>query len=212
MPRARAILQAEFPYHISARCINRDWFEIPLERVWNILGEELYMATVLHELRVHSLVLMGNHFHLIASTPQANISVAMKRFMELTSKRLGEESKRINRIWGARHYKTVLGCYSYYLNAYKYDYLNPVRARIVERCEDYRFSTLRALLGEERLLFPVVEDTLLFPDAGEALEWLNRIPAKSKLEAVRIALRKGEFKPGICPSSRKPLLGDLEVI
>ncbi len=74
MPRAHAILQSEFPYNISARCINRDWFQIPMEEVWIIFCEELAETIQKHNLQVHSFVLMSNHFHLIASTPDANIS------------------------------------------------------------------------------------------------------------------------------------------
>jgi REP element-mobilizing transposase RayT len=212
MSRPKAILQSDFPYNISARCINRDRFDLHLEQVWSILCEELYMATLLHQLRVHSFILMGNHFHLIASTPLANISDVMKRFMEITSKRLGEKSRRINRIWGARHFKAVLPRNTYFMNAYKYNYFNPVRAGIVERCEDYRYSTLRGLLGFEKLLFPLAEDTLLFPAPDETLQWLNQPPSETHLDAIRTALHRSEFKHVKCPLSRKPILGEDEVI
>jgi putative transposase len=212
MGRPHAILQSEFPYNISARCINRDWFTVSLDEVWEILCEELYMSTLLHEVRVHLLVLMANHFHIIASTPNANISEAMKRFMEMTSRRLGEKSKRINQIWGVRHHKTVLGSHSYYMNAYKYNYFNPVKAGVVQRCEDYRYSTLRGLLGGEKILFPISEDTLLFPDTDSTLDWLNRHPPKNHLEAVQTSLRKARFQHVKCPISRKPLLLEDETI
>jgi putative transposase len=212
MPRPHTILQSDFPYNISARCINRDWFEIPLDEVWTILCEELYMATILHKLRIHSFLLMQNHFHLIAATPLANVSEVMKRFMEVTSKRLGEKSKRVNRIWGARHYKTVLTSHAYYMNAYKYNYFNPVKAGMVDRCEDYRYSTLRGLLGAETLFVPLVEDSLLFSDVEGTLQWLNRHPSQAQLQAIQAALRKAEFKHVKCPGLRKPLLGESDVI
>jgi putative transposase len=212
MPRPKAILQSTYPYNLSARCANRERFPIPLDEVWAILCEELYMARMLHDLRVHSLVLMSNHFHLIASTPLANISEAMRRFMEMSSKRISARAGRSNQIWGRRHFKSVLGGSAYYLNAYKYNYFNPVKAGITERCEDYRFSTLAGLLGVERLLLPLEEDQLLMADAEEVLRWLNRRPCPKALEAVRAALRKGHFEHVKCPSSRKPMIGEGDVI
>lgn len=212
MGRAKVILQSEFPYGISGRCVNRDRFQIPLPEVWQIFCEELYMATILHNLRVHSFVLLSNHFHLIASTPDSNISQAMRRFMEATSKRVGERSYRINQIWGSRHYKTVLGRYSYYLNAYKYFYFNPVKAGMVSRCEDYRFSTLRALLGLESVLFPIVEDSLLLDGPEACLSWLNSRPSNERWNAIRASLRKSQFQHVKCEKARKPILLEDEVI
>lgn len=212
MGRPRAILQSEFPYNVSARCINRDWFEVPLDHVWEILCSELHLTAIIYNLKIHCFVLMGNHFHLIVSTPDANISVAMKRFMEVTSKRIGKQSNRINRIWGARHYKTIIETYPYYMNAYKYIYFNPVRAGIVERCEDYKFSTLRGLLGQEKILVPLLEDNLLFNDPVSALDWLNRRPSDQRLRAIQAGLKKARFAHVKCPKSRKQIIGEDEVI
>ncbi len=206
------MLQSEFPYNITVRCHNREWFELPLDEVWQILSEELAMACILYELKVHSFILMSNHFHLIASTPLANISEVLKRFLERTSKRLCERCGRVNGIWGSRNYKTILGCYHYYLNAYKYNYFNPVKAGIVKRCEDYRFSTLRAMLGAERLLVPMAEDTALLTDPEEALKWLNEWPPEEHLAAIKAALRKPQFEHVKNPMSRKPWLRETDVI
>jgi len=40
MPRAKTILQNEFPYNITARCINKEWFNLKMDTVWNIFCEE----------------------------------------------------------------------------------------------------------------------------------------------------------------------------
>ena len=105
MPRAKTILQSEFPYNISARCINREWFYISTERVWEIFCEELTRTSNHHELLIHSFVLMSNHFHLIASTPKANISQCMQQFMQRSSRRLTKEGNRINETFAGRHFK-----------------------------------------------------------------------------------------------------------
>lgn len=122
MGRGKAILQSDFPYNISARCINREWFMLPMDKVWAIFCEELTRTHNDHDLVVHCFVLMSNHYHLIASTPKANISQCMHQFMTRSSRRLTRSGNRINETFAGRHYKTILHEPSYYLNAYKYNY------------------------------------------------------------------------------------------
>lgn len=81
MPRLKTILQSEFPYNISARCINREWFNIPMNEVWDIFCHEITETHKKHNLLIHSFILMSNHYHLIASTPDSNISQCMQHFM-----------------------------------------------------------------------------------------------------------------------------------
>ena len=82
----------------------------------------------------------------------------------------------------------------YYLHAYKYFYYNPVKAGICARVEDYKYSTLRGLLGLDHLLVPVTEDTTLFSDVEGTLRWLNQRPDDNHWDAVKKALKKQQFK------------------
>ena len=62
MARSLHVDQGEFPYHVVAKCINGDWFSIPMERVWEIVSEQLYFVHHAYGLRILSFVLMSNHF------------------------------------------------------------------------------------------------------------------------------------------------------
>jgi putative transposase len=192
MGRSKAIEQSEFPYHITARNLNREWFNLPLEAVWAIFEEELFMTSKLHGLEIYAFVLMKNHFHLIARTPEANISQCMLRFMSNVSRRLNEKGNRINGNFAGRHFKTIIQENSYFLNTYKYVYRNPVEAGLAEKVEHYPFSTLFGLLGKAPLFIPLTEDTTLFSDPEETLIWLNSKPRTSQIEAIRYAL-KGQY-------------------
>lgn len=194
MARAHAILQSQFPYHVTARCINREWFNLPLDLVWNIFSEELYLTSKFYNFQIHSFVLMSNHFHLIASTPDANISQCLHRLMGVVSKRLNECGNRINGTFAGRHFKTLLQHPNYYLNAYKYVYRNPVEAGLCRFPEKYPYSTLYGLLGQAHLMIPVVEDTTLFSDIEGTLSCLNTAPSPEKLESVRYALKRSHFQ------------------
>lgn len=132
MPRPRVILQSEFPYHVTARCINREWFKLPMDEVWSIFASELKDAVERFDVRIHAFVLMSNHFHLVASTPEANISSALQQFMHRSSLRLARSGNRINETFAGRHKKSIMDSYWYVVNAYKYVYRNAVDGGICE--------------------------------------------------------------------------------
>ncbi len=211
MPRAKLILQSEFPYNISARCINREWFNIPMDEVWDIFCEVLDETIKKHNLVVHSFILMNNHFHLIASTPDANVDVCMHYFMFWTSRRLTKKGNRINQTYAGRHYKTILQQPSYYLNAYKYNYRNPVSAGICKLVEEYKYSTFQHVLSKVPLKFKLIADTTFDSDPTGTLAWLNTEPDAKKLEAVRWGLKHQYFKSKKCRSSRKLIMGEGEI-
>jgi REP element-mobilizing transposase RayT len=212
MPRAKAVLQSEFPYNISARCINREWFNIPMPKVWDIFCEEIARTTQEHTLLVHSFVLMSNHFHLIASTPKANISKCMHQLMGRTSRRLTREGNRINETFAGRHFKCILQRHNYYLNAYKYNYRNPVTAGICEAVEDYPYSTLHSLVRCSAALVPLCEDITYLSDPQGTLKWLNQTPDSKKLEGVRYGLKRQYFLSKKNRADNKPLIFDDDIL
>ena len=194
MPSQRPRPNSEIPFHISARCANKEWFHIPMEETWSICSDFLHFIHHAESIRIHNFVLMNNHFHLIASTPQANLGRAMGYFMRETSREFGRVSGRINRIYGRPYHASLLNSYHYYLNAYKYVYRNPVDAGLCHRAEEYRFSTLHSLLGQSHTIIPVLEDTLLHGDVERELNWINTsYPEEQIRQTIRKALRRRVF-------------------
>lgn len=183
-----------------------------MDTVWKIFCEELYVTHILHELRIHMFVLMNNHFHMVVSTPNDNISQCMHRLMGNVSKRLNELGNRINGNFAGRHFKTILDHPNYFLNAYKYNYRNPVTAGICKKVEDYPYSTLYGLLGRSRIAIPLVEDITLFSNVVESLRWLNERPDPEKLEAVRYALKRPYFRSKKNKSDGKLIIGENDIL
>ncbi|WP_413292438.1 transposase [Bdellovibrio sp. HCB185ZH] len=183
-----------------------------MHEVWEIFCEELTHASKEHNLLIHSFVLMSNHFHLIASTPDANISQCMQQFMYRSSRRLTRAGNRINETFAGRHYKCILQHHNYYLNAYKYNYRNPVTAGACEKVEDYEFSSLRMKLNLSPAKFPLGEDTTLFSDKNGTLRWLNSCPDPAKLEGFKFGVRHQYFKSRKDRITNKPLLGENDLL
>ena len=216
MPREYTVLQNEFPYHITGRCINKEWFNLPMGTVWKVFSEELYMTCIIHNLKVHSFVLMSNHYHLIAHTPDKNLSKCMQRFLLNTSLRLTKLGNRINQTFAGRYFKTIIQQPNYYLNCYKYVYRNPIEAGLSEKAELYPYSTLSQKLGLNTLSVPIIYDDTLFEGPSkvveQTLEWINTKPSSKNWKATNSALRKRYFQYPKCMSTNKPLLNEEDLI
>jgi putative transposase len=204
MARKLVTLSSEFPYHVTARCINREWFGIPMDDVWSLMEDHLFITQKIYSLSVQMFVLMPNHFHLVLSTPEANISRAMQFFMGKTSKEISRLSGRINQTYGTRHHKTLITRNHYLLNVFKYVYRNPVKAGLSDSVEEYPHSTLHGLLGKTKLVIPLIEDTILFPEVDGILRWLNTTPSDAHLDEIRRALRKPIFALSQNHNQKKP--------
>lgn len=204
MPRPKAILQSQFPYHVTGRCINKEWFKLPLDQVWSIMSDHLYYVHSCYNARIHSFVLMNNHFHLMISTPDANLDVIMARFMKECSRHINLYADRINQAYGSRHFRTVIEHDLYFQHVYKYVYRNPVYAGLSNRCEDYPYSSLAFLLGSTRATFPVLEDHTLFHNVEKTLTWLNDSSSKEDWDSVSKALKRSKFKLARVRTSQSP--------
>jgi len=194
MPRKVVPPNSEFPYHVNVRCINREWFEIPMDEVWAIMEDYLFFIHHAYEIEIISFVLMNNHFHMIVRSPKANLSEAMNYFMRETSKQIAARSGRINQIYGGRFHRTLIEDPHYFNAAYKYVYRNPYEAGLCNLVQDYRYSTLFRKLGSAPLHFPVAYDSTLFFSYDDTLRWLNRTPLPEDTEQVVKALKRLVFK------------------
>ncbi len=190
MPRKVLALTSQFPYHISARCLNKEWFDIPLREVWKIFEEYLHFIHFSFNIDIHAFVLMSNHFHLLVRAPEGNLSQAMNYFMRETSRQIGYSAGRINQTYGGRFLRSQIQSHHYYLNAYKYIYRNPIEAGVCEKAEEYKFSSLGLLVGKSKSIIPIVEDITLFSDVEGTLNWINTGQEKEVYEVLRKAMRK----------------------
>lgn len=206
MPRKIIPLSETDPYHITARCINKQWFDIPMNEVWSIMEDYLWILNKGFGIEIFSFVLMSNHFHMIVRQPQMNLSESMQYFMRETSRTIGGRAGRINQTYGSRFFRSRIGNLRYFHCAYKYVYRNPVEARLCLRPEDYPYSTLPGLIGKTRISIPLVEDFTLFEDFENTITWLNEAPTIEALESVRRALKKAQMEFVPIKNKKNPLV------
>lgn len=148
MPRRSRIAVAGYPHHIVQRGHNR-------RAVFVTDNDRLTYLETLQEfrrelgLKVYGYCLMTNHVHLIIDpgADGANIGLLMKRLAGRHTRRINRLERRIGTSWSGRFKCSPIESDRYLLACTRYVDLNPVRASIVNRPEDYRWSSYRARIG-----------------------------------------------------------------
>jgi putative transposase len=145
-----------YPHHIIQRGNNRQAvFLSDDDRVFflNLLFENARQWQV----AVHAYVLMDNHFHLLA-TPQTERGVP--QMMQSLGRRyvryFNDKYLRSGTLWEGRYKSTLIQADAYFLVCMVYCDLNPVRAGMVDRPQDYAWSSHLHYIGakQDRLVTP----------------------------------------------------------
>ncbi|RVT46320.1 addiction module toxin RelE, partial [Rheinheimera sediminis] len=90
---------------------------------------------------IHAYCLMTNHYHLLLETPDANLSAGMRQLNGVYTQLFNRAHKRVGHLFQGR-YKTILVQKdSYLLEVSRYIVLNPVRAAMVDSCEEWPWSS-----------------------------------------------------------------------
>ncbi|MCB9091384.1 MAG: transposase [Halobacteriovoraceae bacterium] len=190
MPRKTLIRTNLYYYHVNTRSNNRAWFKLPLEEVWEICRHSFAKAQKNNPALISQFVLMSNHYHLLIKTPQSDIDKFMFWFNKTFSDELRARTDSINRMFGSS-YKWSIVFEEYYLRlVYRYIYQNPLRVSLVQKCEDYPFSTL---YYQHRGLDPgfPFHPEISYDDHLS----INNELCEDDINIVRDGLKKTKFKP-----------------
>lgn len=181
-----------------ARSNNREWFYISKEDLWEIFKTELNSLTTHYEARIHAFVLMDNHYHLLISTsPNFDLGKIMCILQTSVSRTVNRISGRMNHVFGGPYKGCLIRDQVYYLKVFHYVYRNPIEAGLVERVENYRFSTFQEDSGIIR-----TSSAAGFQESisnAKLAEWINQPIENSPRSQITSALRKTIFK---LPSQR----------
>lgn len=134
-------------YHITARGNERKPLykeEGDYHRFLNILSElpERFGTAI------HGYVLMANHYHLLIETPKANISKSIHYLNATFSGYFNRTYGRSGHLFQGRYKSFLVEKETYLLAISRYIHLNPVRASIVKRPEEYKWSSYPAYAGK----------------------------------------------------------------
>ena len=111
---------------------------------------ELMVATLMHyreqgSFALHSFVVMPDHLHLLI-TPAPDVS--LEKSLQYVRGGFSFRLKSKMPVWERGHFDKRVPGHREYAACVKYIHQNPVVARMVERVEDYRFSSAELVMDE----------------------------------------------------------------
>jgi putative transposase len=109
----------------------------------------------------HTYCMMTTHYHLVLETPQPNLPLGMRHVNGHYASRYNQRHGRRGHVFEARYRSILVEDARYLLAVCRYVVLNPVRAGICDRPEDWRWSSYRATAGLERTPRLLTTETLL---------------------------------------------------
>jgi len=102
------------------------------------------------DLVVHCFVLMGNHYHLALETPQGNLLKVMHGINSSYTGYFNRKYGRVGHLFQGRYRGILVDKDSYLLELTRYVHLNPVRAKVVERPEEYAWSSYAGYIRKRK--------------------------------------------------------------
>jgi putative transposase len=143
-------LRIEYPgayYHVTARGNEqKDIFKSQRDREKFL--SYLESATERYGAVIHVYCLMNNHYHLMVETPRGNLSQIMKHINSSYTTYYNVKRKRVGHLLQGRYKAIIVDADEYAKELSRYIHLNPVRVGIVEKPEEYRWSSCRSYTGD----------------------------------------------------------------
>ena len=195
MQRPRSlILGGGATYHVATRGVRR----LPIvhddvDRRW-FLAE---FTTVVQDRgwRCHAYCLMTNHYHLLVSTPEPDLSLGMWRLNQRHALRINRRHGFTGHVFEGRFFAELIQDESHFLGLARYIDQNPVRAGLCRQAELWPWSGCAETLG----LRPAAP----FFDPTEVLASCSRDKSKAR-QAYSLSLQDLR-RPG--PGGRVPSPG-----
>ncbi|MRW91988.1 addiction module toxin RelE [Duganella sp. FT80W] len=136
-------LRIEFPgalYHVTSRgnrkaALYRDDTDraVWLQTLANVCSR--------FNFSIHAFCQMGNHYHLLVETWDGHLGKGMRQLNGVYSQYFNRRHELVGHVFQGRYQAILVDKESYLLELARYIVLNPVRAGLVERPEQWRWSS-----------------------------------------------------------------------
>ena len=139
-------LRIEYPgaiYHVTSRGNARSTIFDDDEDRWRFLD---ILSTVVkrHRWLCHAYCLMGNHYHLLIETPEANLARGMRQLNGIVTQSHNRFHNRSGHLFQGRYKAILVDKENYLLELCRYIVLNPVAAGMVKAPENWPWSSFFA--------------------------------------------------------------------
>ena len=108
----------------------------------------LDLAVKRYKTVIHVYCLLNNHYHLLIETPEGNLSSILHYINTSYTSYFNKRRERVGHLFQGRFKSFLVDKDSYALELSRYVHLNPVRAGMVKKPEDFEWSSFRDYVDE----------------------------------------------------------------
>jgi putative transposase len=167
-------------YHLYNRGNNKDLIFFENDNYIFFLNQ--FKKHVLPFCEVYSYCLMPNHFHFfVRVNDEILFEKGIKNFFISYSKAINKKYNRVGSLFQGRYKASEISSDSYYTIIIQYNHQNPVVAGLVNKLEDYKYSSYASYLSQK--------ETML--NKKEVLDWFGGLD--SFIDHHKIALAETEI-------------------
>lgn len=148
-----------------------------------------------YEYRIHAFCLMSNHVHFAIQVGDRLLSSIMQNLAFRYARMINTQKGRVGHLFQGRYKAILIDSDHYIKELVRYIHLNPVRARMISNVNTYRWSSHRAYLGLEKIVWLTTDWVLSF-FSEEKVEARNRYKQfiKDVNESMQSDLYRGNQK------------------
>jgi putative transposase len=117
------------------------------DRDYQTMLSALEAASERYQLRIHSYCLMPNHFHLVAEVADFALGQALRSIETRYASYFNQRHRKTGHVFQGRYRAILIDKPSYLLELTRYIHLNPVRAGLVSKPEEWLWSSHRTYVG-----------------------------------------------------------------
>jgi len=136
-------------YHITSRGNQREsifWDDRDRKQFLEILKR----TKERYKYFLHAYILMDNHYHLLIETPHGNIKQIMQNINTSYTVFINRRHNRTGHLLQGRYKAFIVDKENYLLELSRYIHLNPVRANMVNRPEEYKWGSYGDYIDKEK--------------------------------------------------------------
>ncbi|MCX6736124.1 MAG: transposase [Candidatus Parcubacteria bacterium] len=192
MPRLARVDLANEVYHV----INRANGRLTIFRTkedYQLFEKLISEAKELTGMSIIAYTIMPNHWHFVLSPKNdGDMGIFMHRLSNSHTRNYHVQTKTIGtgHLYQGRYKSFLVDNDSYLLSLIKYVERNPVRAKLSERCEDWRWgSSWRRVSGTQEEQKLLDDSPTPIPDAYS--QWVNTPEKEEEISLIRTSINKG---------------------
>lgn len=143
-------LRIEFPgafYHVTSRGDRKEdiYLNDTDRQQWLILFGKVCQR---FNWRCHAYCLMGNHYHVVIEAVDGNLSKGMRYLNGVYTQNFNRTYDRVGHVFQGRYKAILVERDSYLLELSRYVVLNPVRAKMAKKPENWVWSSYLAMINQ----------------------------------------------------------------